>query len=203
MRERSTAYVILGVLAIGGDLSGYEIRQWLKQAVGFFWSESFGQIYPELQSLTKDGFIKPLPATGKGRNAQRYRLLKPGEAKLRAWLQKKPQPERPRSEALLKLFFGAVAGPSAAQSVLRETTAMLDARAGALAEAQKAILNESASPNLVYSLISVLSGLSAVEARAVWAKDSQMLLDAHAKGGNDAVLRAYDKLRRRASAKSG
>jgi PadR family transcriptional regulator, regulatory protein AphA len=197
MRERSTAYVILGVLAVGGDLSGYEIRRWITDAVGFFWSESYGQIYPELRRLTKAGLIKALPGDT-ARNVQRYRLLKPGQAKLRDWLGKKPQPERPRSEALLKLFFGSVATGETSRAILHGIAEATRARAAALDDAESAALTgERASPNLVHMLITILSGRRAFAARLAWADDAQALLDAHAKGGNAAVLRAYEKLQRR------
>jgi DNA-binding PadR family transcriptional regulator len=197
--------VILGVLAIGGDLSGYEIRQWIVQAVGFFWSESYGQLYPELRRLTKDGLIKALPGGGKGARAiQRYRILKAGQAKLRTWLQKQPQAERPRNETVLKLFFGAVAGPETARKALRDFAASMTARVAALEQAECLVLAEDrTSPNFVYSLITLLGGPHVLAARLAWANDAQALLDAHEKGGNEAVAKAYKRLRPRSRGTPG
>jgi len=51
MERSQTAYVILGILAIHDNQSGYEIRKTIQQSVGFFWGESYGQIYPTLKRL--------------------------------------------------------------------------------------------------------------------------------------------------------
>jgi PadR family transcriptional regulator, regulatory protein AphA len=59
MKQRQTTYVILGILAIHHNQSGYEIRKTIQQTVGFFWGESFGQIYPTLKNLVADGLITP------------------------------------------------------------------------------------------------------------------------------------------------
>ena len=51
MEYKPTAFVILGILAIHPHQSGYEIRKTVQQTVGFFWGESYGQLYPTLKSL--------------------------------------------------------------------------------------------------------------------------------------------------------
>lgn len=198
MRERSTGHVVLGILAVGGDLSGYEIRQWIDQAVGFFWSESFGQIYPELQRLSKAKLIKALPASGKGREVKRYRITPAGRAELGRWLQRAPNAERPRNELLLKLFFGPVAGEGSARAFLEEALRVQEARGKALQAAEDIVMaEEEASENLVYWLITILHGQFVCAARREWARVSLALLQARKEGGNAAVLRNYTKAKRR------
>jgi DNA-binding PadR family transcriptional regulator len=51
MKQSQTSYVILGILAIHPNQSGYEIRQTIQQTVGFFWGESYGQLYPTSSGL--------------------------------------------------------------------------------------------------------------------------------------------------------
>ena len=46
---RQTDYVILGLLA-ERPLSGYQIKKIIDIRFQFFWSESFGQIFPALKS---------------------------------------------------------------------------------------------------------------------------------------------------------
>jgi DNA-binding PadR family transcriptional regulator len=198
MRERSTGHVILGILAIGGDLSGYEIRQWVSQAIGFFWSESFGQIYPELQRLSKARLIKAQPGDGKGREVKRYRITAAGRAELERWLARAPQAERPRNELLLKLFFGSVAGHEAARGFLDAAVKAAAERRQAIAAAEGLVIREDRSADtLVYSLITILSGHLVFAARHEWAKAAIEMLDAHAAGGNEAVLRIYAKAKKR------
>lgn len=197
MREKSTGFVVLGILAIGGDLSGYEIRQWVQQAIGFFWSESFGQIYPELRRLSAAKLIKALGDEG-ARGAKRYRITAAGRDELRRWLQRAPHAERQRNELLLKLFFGAAAGASSARTFLSEAVRAQEKRVGAIQAAEELVIGEDrASDNLVYSLITILSGQFVYAARLEWARASLALLDAHENGGNEAVLRAYAKAKRR------
>ncbi len=198
MRERSTGHVILGILAVGGDLSGYEIRQWIDQAIGFFWSESFGQIYPELGRLAKAKLIKALPADRKGREVKRYRITAQGRAELERWLAQEPQAERPRNELLLKTFFGSVAGASNIRGFLQEAERAMGARCKGIAAAEDLVVREDrGADTLVYSLITILSGQAVYAARRAWAEAAVELLDAHVAGGNDAVLRAYARAKKR------
>lgn len=197
MRERSTGHVILGILAVGGDLSGYEIRQWIVQAIGFFWSESFGQIYPELQRLSKARLIKALPGEGEGREVKRYRITPAGRSELERWLQLPPQAERPRNELLLKVFFGSVSGAPGIRAFLESAVAAQTARRQGIAAAEELVVREDrGADTLVYSLITILSGQFVFAARLQWARAALALLDAHEAGGNEAVLRAYAKAKK-------
>ena len=196
MREKSTGFVILGILASGGDLSGYDIRQWIEQAIGFFWSESFGQIYPELKRLAKDGLIKPVAPEGKGRDVKRYRITPAGRAALRKWLDAPPVSERPRSELLLKVFFGASADPSTVRRFIMEAGAQAARRLKAMKAAEALVLREDrASRDLAYSLITILNGQHAAAARIAWSQSALRLLEANESGGAEAVLRTYARVR--------
>jgi DNA-binding PadR family transcriptional regulator len=197
MRERSTGHVILGILAVGGDLSGYEIRQWIAQAIGFFWSESFGQIYPELQRLAKARLIKALPGEGQGREVKRYRITSAGRSELERWLAQAPQAERPRNELLLKVFFGSVSGASGVRAFLEDAVKAQAARCKSIAAAEELVIGaDREADTLVYSLITILSGQFVFAARLQWARAAMALLDAHEAGGNEAVLRAYAKAKK-------
>lgn len=107
MEQSRTAYVILGMLSIEPNKSGYDIRKAIEDTVGHFWSESYGQIYPTLKRLTDKGMIvstKPNKDARKGR--QQYSLTDEGRACLSEWLAIPYQNDPPRNEFLLKLFFG-------------------------------------------------------------------------------------------------
>jgi len=197
MREKSTGYVVLGILAIGGDLSGYEVRQWIAQAIGFFWSESFGQIYPELKRLAQAKLIRPLDAGDAARGTKRYRITPAGREELRRWLSRPPRAEHIRNELLLKLFFGAVTGGKTAREFLNEAVSAYEARVRALAAAEALVIREDrTSGNLVYALMTVLSGQLVYAARLEWARTAITLIDAQEAGGNEAVLRAFAKTAR-------
>ena len=69
MKSSQTAYVILGLLSIESRQSGYDMRRTIQGSVGYFWGESYGQIYPTLRRLTAEGLITPHGQAAKGRPA--------------------------------------------------------------------------------------------------------------------------------------
>jgi PadR family transcriptional regulator, regulatory protein AphA len=93
-------------------MSGYDLRQTIEASIGHMWSESYGQIYPNLRRLAAAGLVQRKPDGRKGkRDRQVYAITKKGRARLADWLALPAQPEIPRNEMLLKLFFGAQVAP--------------------------------------------------------------------------------------------
>jgi PadR family transcriptional regulator AphA len=120
MVNKPTAHVILGVLAIHPHQSGYEIRKTVKQSVGFFWGESYGQIYPALKRLASAGLIAPSQSSSKPRpRRQEYSITPAGLRCLQEWLAVPCRDDPPRDEFLLKLFFGAEAAPTVSVAHIR------------------------------------------------------------------------------------
>jgi DNA-binding PadR family transcriptional regulator len=121
-----TAYVILGILAIHDDQSGYEIRKTIQQTVGFFWGESYGQIYPTLKRLASESLIvlsKPRPVkstSGTRPKRQEYSITPAGRVCLQQWLAVPYRDDPPRDEFLLKLFFGVEAAPGVTIAHIRK-----------------------------------------------------------------------------------
>jgi DNA-binding PadR family transcriptional regulator len=93
-------------------MSGYDIRQLISQSIAYFWSESYGQIYPGLKRLEAAGLVSKKTERKKGspdRNV--YSLTADGRLRLREWLKLPVAEVVPRNELLLKLFFGAHVSP--------------------------------------------------------------------------------------------
>ncbi len=111
-KDRKIDVVILGLLS-HEDLTGYDIKKRLDGAVGFFWKGSFGNIYPSLTAMEKEGLVskKRSSKTG-GRERIPYRITKTGILALRAWLQEEQVSNELRYETLLKLYFGGAADRS-------------------------------------------------------------------------------------------
>lgn len=53
-KENKSRYALLGVLSVCPG-SGYDIKKFMEQSTGYFWSESYGQIYPLLKQLEQEG----------------------------------------------------------------------------------------------------------------------------------------------------
>ena len=111
-KDRKIDVVILGLLS-HEDLTGYDIKKRLDGAIGYFWKGSFGNIYPSLTAMEKEGLVskKKGSKTG-GRERIPYHITKKGTETLKAWLQQEQASNELRYETLLKLHFGGAADRS-------------------------------------------------------------------------------------------
>lgn len=106
-RENKTQYALLGILT-QYECSGYDMKKFIETSIGYFWSESFGQIYPNLKRLEQQGLVrKARTADAKGTDRIIYAITANGRKKLQQWLAKPAEPLAERNELLLKLFFGS------------------------------------------------------------------------------------------------
>jgi len=106
-RASSSTQALLGLLTIE-PMSGYDLGRLVRASIGHIWSESYGQIYPSLKRLSAEGLVECKTEKHKGRPDRHiYSITKKGRLVLAKWLAVPPQPEVPRNEMLLKLFFGA------------------------------------------------------------------------------------------------
>ncbi len=67
MEGGATPNALLGLLSLG-PMSGYDIRQLISQSIGYFWSESYGQIYPGLKRLAAAGLVEKKTQRQKGKS---------------------------------------------------------------------------------------------------------------------------------------
>src|SRR4051812_21986470 len=101
----ATSRVVLGMIRLGRR-TGYEIKQLVDVSARFFWTASYGQIYPELKRLEAEGLIRGADAATNGRARRAYELTPAGEKALEGWLRSEaPLVLEMRDEGLLKLFF--------------------------------------------------------------------------------------------------
>jgi DNA-binding PadR family transcriptional regulator len=71
---------ILGLLKERA-MHGYELKRQLGQRLGFFWTVSFGSLYPTLRKLETAGAVERVPDTdARSRRRQVYRITERGEA---------------------------------------------------------------------------------------------------------------------------
>ena len=96
--------VILGLLS-HAPLSGYDMKAIVDRSTRFFWAGSYGQIYPELRRLEREGLVEGEDAPNGGRTRRVYRLTAAGRKALREWLLGSTTTIEYRDESLLRLFF--------------------------------------------------------------------------------------------------
>jgi len=97
--------VILGLLSLGAR-SGYDIKTTVDRSTRFFWAASYGQIYPELRRLEREGLVEGEDAPNGSRPRRIYRLTAAGREELESWLRSQGQLLiEHRDELLLRMFF--------------------------------------------------------------------------------------------------
>jgi len=126
-----TGRVILGMVAVE-PRSGYDIKRIVDNSTRFFWAASYGQIYPELKRLAKQGLIEPDAGPEGGRRRTRYRITEPGLEALAAWIRSPDLVQEMRDEGLLKLFFAGLLEPEDAIRVVEATRKLAAAKHAAL-----------------------------------------------------------------------
>jgi PadR family transcriptional regulator, regulatory protein AphA len=98
------AYVVLGMLGLGAR-TGYDIKGIVDKSTRFFWAASYGQIYPDLRRLEKEGLVRGTLSPTGGRKRKTYELTAEGRRVLFDWAAAPPRMPELRDENLLKLFF--------------------------------------------------------------------------------------------------
>jgi PadR family transcriptional regulator AphA len=164
--------VLLGLLTIG-PMSGYDLGQAIRTSVGFFWNESYGQIYPNLKNLAAEGLVTSKTERQKGKPDRHiYSITKKGRERLAAWLAVAPQPEIPRNELLLKLFFGAQVP---AEILIGYVEAMVEkerALVQKFIETGKAVSAQQQFPDTPYWLLTARFGQLELEAHLRWGEEA-------------------------------
>jgi PadR family transcriptional regulator AphA len=122
--------VILGLLSLR-SMSGYDMKRFVDHSTRFFWAASYGQIYPELRRLQKEGLVTSESAPAGGRPRTLYRLTEAGEHALDEWLRGPGAGYELPDLGLLKLFF---AGRLESEELADVVRRMRDDRARVLAQ---------------------------------------------------------------------
>ena len=174
MTRNRTAYVLLGLLSIEPNRSGYDLRKAIESSVGYFWGESYGQIYPTLKRLAAEGLIEACtPVSAPKKPRQEYALTNAGRVCLREWLALPFQNDPPRNEFLLKLFFGREAAPGVAQAHVRELNERNRRMLATLEGIEKmARAHQSNNPNKPYWMLTLGLGLALTRAALDWGESA-------------------------------
>lgn len=179
MKLNRTAYVVLGVLSIESNKSGYDIRKAVEGSVGYFWGESYGQIYPTLKRLAAEGLIAPSGSTSAAkRRRQEYSLTDAGRVCLREWLAVPFQNDPPRNEFLLKLFFGREAAPGVAVGHIRELQEKNRSMLATLLKLDSFVRTQSVEQNshLPYWTLTLSLGIALTRTALEWGESALAVL---------------------------
>jgi PadR family transcriptional regulator, regulatory protein AphA len=171
-RSSSSMEALLGLLTIE-PMSGYDLGQTVRMSIGHFWNESYGQIYPNLKKLAAGGFVSGKTEKQKGKpDRQIYSITKKGRERLAAWLKVEPQPEIPRNELLLKLFFAVQAEPENTVGFVERMAHSEGATLARLNGLEKEIAKLRRYPDAPYWKMALRFGQLELEAHQRWAEET-------------------------------
>lgn len=102
---KRTRFVLLGLLR-ETPMNGYEIKKAIDIRMSSFWQESFGQIYPELKSMTDDGLIvrRSDDSSETKRDSYLYEITEDGIQEFNKWMNLQCEKDSIRSERILRYF---------------------------------------------------------------------------------------------------
>ena len=177
-RENKTRIILLGLLA-HEPLTGYDVRKRVESSVSNFWSGvSYGQIYPTLKTLEKEGLVTMKVKMQDTRpNRKVYTITKNGQKELESWLMNPPETDVWRIDVLLKLFFGRHIDLTHNIALVDEYKKQKQNYLGLLQSFEnnlKQVLEED--DDHFFFLLTVLMGKKISEAQVEWADTAAKLL---------------------------
>ena len=166
-------YALLGFLSRGPQ-SGYDIKKAMGESTGHFWSESYGQIYPNLKKLSAAGLATSETERQEGKPDKKvYTITSKGRETLLEWLTEPPSRTPPRNEFLLKLFFAHRATPEVAVQHVEGYKTRLQADLTTYQEIERWLETGYAGhPSLPYWLMTLSYGRLEAEALLKWCDET-------------------------------
>lgn len=176
-RTNKTEYAILGLLSME-PMSGYDMKAVISSTLSFFWAASYGQLYPTLKELLKDGYVSKAVQSGQGKPSRHvYRITKLGRKKLNDWLISEIEPEPIRNELLLKLFFGNNIDKSTLVDHVIAYRDQQETRLKTFRHIEKTVLGPVKSdPSFPFYASTVRYGIHIARARIRWCKETLSLM---------------------------
>jgi len=168
-RGRQTELAILGALSVA-PMTGYAVREEIRQVLGHFWSESYGQIYPTLAELQRNGLIEAQQGTRPGSST--YTLTSAGHRRLADLLRQPQQPAPPRNPLMLRLFFGHTLGAGACRALLQQAKSDAEQRLTQFAAIRAELATDPHTEHHPYWLLTISAGEHTARAAVAWADES-------------------------------
>ena len=163
-----TEAAVLGMLAVGGDRSGYELYQCARGGVGYIWAPARSRIYAVLPGLAEAGLVSARGVRQEDRpDKVVYRITRRGEAALRAWL----DADEPWSHDafLLRVFFGALMTPEQLIALVERHREEERARLDEYRTIEAEIADNPADR---FGYLTLRWGMAAARARIRWADET-------------------------------
>ncbi|MGH3628268.1 MAG: PadR family transcriptional regulator [Sciscionella sp.] len=110
VRLSTTSYVVLGMIALRGPSTSYDLKRAIGRSVGYFWNFPHAQLYSEPKRLRQAGLLE-LHEEESGRRRKTYTITDAGRLAVKEWLGEPVNAHfEMRDVAEIKLFFSEFAG---------------------------------------------------------------------------------------------
>ncbi|MBX3098952.1 MAG: PadR family transcriptional regulator [Salinibacterium sp.] len=174
-RQKQTELAVLCTLGVQ-PMTGYAVRAAIRDQLGFFWSESFGQIYPTLAALLARGDVEKHEGTRPGSSL--YSLTHAGRLRMISLLEQPDSPTPRRDGFMLRLFFGRSLGPDACRALVEQARDRARQQL-AVYEALHAQVESETDylQHQPYWLITISAGEHTTRAAIAWADETLAKLD--------------------------
>ena len=123
LRLGPTSYLVLGIVALRGPSTPYDLKRFVRLTVGNFWPFPHTQLYTEPARLAEAGLLEETREET-GRRRRHYTITTAGQQRLSEWLSEPvSSPTEYRDLGLLKLFFAELAQPGDVIALAHEQAA--------------------------------------------------------------------------------
>ena len=118
-----TSYLVLGIVALRGPATPYDLKRFVQLTVGNFWPFPHTQLYAEPARLAEAGLLEETREET-GRRRRHYTITTAGSRRLAEWLSDPVRsPTEYRDLGLLKFFFSELAQPGDVLALAHEQAA--------------------------------------------------------------------------------
>lgn len=155
-RLNHLSYVVLGVIAVRGPTTSYQLKQYVAESIVYLWPLQHATLYREPRRLEDCGLLQSETEEG-GRRRQFFTITTEGLAALRHWLRdpSTSQPSELHDEALLKLHFGELADVASMRELAENQIVERKARLAYYTDLQRRYQDR---PDLGYPLATLRAG---------------------------------------------
>lgn len=174
--EKKMDQVILGLLS-HEPLTGYEIKKRIDTMLKYFWSGSYGSIYPTLSVLVQNGFVTKNETVENGRGKIIYTITEAGRVNLKEWLAAPVTKDELRYETLLKLFFGSVAGTEVSLEHIVNFEQKIKSELPLLEGVVNTLKGIPEEDTHKYYMLTAMFGVKAYQAFLEWCHDAKQILE--------------------------
>jgi PadR family transcriptional regulator, regulatory protein AphA len=156
LRLGPVSYLVLGITALKGTTTPYELKRFVQLSIGHFWPFPHTQLYAEPARLAEAGLLEETREES-GRRRRHYSLTESGRRRLEGWLaEPDTSPTEFRDSGLLKLFFSELADPEDMTALAHEQA---EAHRRKLAEYDAIAERFGDRPDLAKRLVSLELGM--------------------------------------------